>query len=183
MKQTMRRSLTDVKIPTFEEIVLEYNKRLWHDCLRITFNNWADAEDLKQITWQKFYIRFFVKRLKDGQKKLSDIGNIGAYLKRMAKFSYYEEYRKDHPFINAESVDESRSAQQKFDEINLNERIDFDELIGSLSWFEQKIIRAYYRQGLSHEEIGQMLSLKVDAVKYRMAQAKEKIRMILEKRR
>lgn len=166
----------------FEEFCLKHTKKLRQYCLYLMNNNFADAEDLVQESFIRFYTRFFA------EQKIQDEGVLSStikaipysYLKRIAENTRYEWYRKNRNFKNVEPVDESHEALQIPDGINLNSRIDFEELRRKsclkLDPIERRIFFARYLEGHNHKEIASRFSISVPVVKHKLAQAKNKLR-------
>ena len=163
----------------FEELFLKHKIRLRQYCLFLTNNNFADAEDLVQESFTRFFNKFFAKQILQDEDVSSVPNNEFSYLKAIAKNTRYQWYRENSKSEVTESIDESYEALQLTDNIDLDKQIDFNQFRDTcylkLNQIERSILFAFYLEGHSQEEIARTHSISVRSVKHKLAQAKRKL--------
>lgn len=165
-----------MKKNAFEEFFLKHERKLKAYCLYLTTGNFADAEDLVQEAFTKFFNKFFV------QQKLRDEGVSSfpdhefVYLKSIAKNTQSEWYRKN-PLFNVTDTIEGVHDDQLVRNSNLARQIQLREIFhNKLDQFERDLIQAYFIEGYSHQELALRFSISIRTIKYRLDKIRKKLR-------
>ena len=171
-----------MQIQLFENIYLENKARLRRYCLYLTNNNFADAEDLVEESFMRFYIKFFADQQTADEGASSFPNNVTLYLKGIARHTAWEQWRKHQGFKYMESINESHDAQQKSGNDNLDSKIDVSQVkqlcCQILTPLDRSIFNAFYFGKCSQNEISQMFSVSVRTVKHRLDRARRKLQNI-----
>jgi len=151
----------------FAELYIRYSTRLYAYCRRFLGNK-EEAED----AYQEIFVKFFESRK---QQRL--MTNISAFIMRIAHNVCINLKRNERKIV---SFDDYMSIQDD----NRPEKDDLLNLIKSAlellqpEYREVFILREY--DGMSYQEIGEVLNMNVSTVKIRIYRAKEKVREILQ---
>ena len=163
----------------FEELVRQYEKRVYHLALRMC----GDQEDAWEIAQEAFLsvwrgLRFFrgESAFSTWVYRLTSNAAID-YLRRQNRQKALEGVSLDDQETLAEPQDQSPSPQQQAELGELRENLQ--EGLMALSAEHRQVLLLRELQGLSYEEIGRELDLDLGTVKSRIARAREKLRKIL----
>ena len=163
----------------FEELVRQYEKRVYHLALRMC----GDQEDAWEIAQEAFLsvwrgLRFFrgESAFSTWVYRLTSNAAID-YLRRQNRQKALEGVSLDDQETLAEPRDQSPSPQRQAELGELRENLQ--EGLMALSAEHRQVLLLRELQGLSYEEIGRELDLDLGTVKSRIARAREKLRKIL----
>ena len=163
----------------FEELVRQYEKRVYHLALRMC----GDQEDAWEIAQEAFLsvwrgLRFFrgESAFSTWVYRLTSNAAID-YLRRQNRQKALEGVSLDDQETLAEPQDQSPSPQRQAELGELRENLQ--EGLMALSAEHRQVLLLRELQGLSYEEIGRELDLDLGTVKSRIARAREKLRKIL----
>ncbi len=157
----------------FSQLVEKYQNAVYGLCYHIV-GNFADAQDLTQETFVRAYLD--LPRIRDRSKFASWLHRITANTCKM-----WLRDRKGADDLPLEAVDQAGrefadggSPQDRAEAEEL--RLSITEAIASLSEKNRLAVTLYYIDGLSHEEIGDFLSLSTSAVKSRLHRARTQLK-------
>lgn len=159
------------EVLVFEEIVKRYQKRLLRFVSRIIYRE-STAEEVVQDTFLKAYLA--IDRI-DTTRKFS------TYLFEIAKNTAISELRKDKrdlPLFEEilDSGSETHLEKISRDQDNLKVR----QAVELLEEKYRRIVRLYYFEELSYEEVAQKLRIPLNTVRTHLRRAKEKLKEILK---
>lgn len=164
----------------FEEIVLKYQDRLYNLCRYMT-GSASDAEDVTQDAFVKAYLNL---------GKFRDTGSFSSWLHRIAVNACIDYRRRPvleplsrvspggkefavDPGSNTPTPEESLQSKQT--------SIAVDRGLSLLSHKLKTVIVLNEIEGLSYEEISEVLGISVGTVKSRLARAREELRRRLKR--
>jgi len=161
---------------TFERIVQHYQDKIYNLC-RYLLGNPQDAEDAAQ----EVFIKAF-RKLKDFQPEAS----LYTWLYRIGVNTCFDHKRKSRPepFKNESlaetlpSTEPSPEGQYQSKEIGRAIQSALDQL----SRNSRTIIVLKEIEGLSYEEIAEVMDTSVGTVKSRLSRTREELRSLLEKK-
>lgn len=167
-------------IQGFEEIVLKYQDRLYNLCRYMT-GSARDAEDITQDTFIKAY---------QNLGKFRDTGSFSAWLYRIAVNGCLD-YRR-RPILESlfrtspdgkESAVDPRSNTPTPEESLQSKQASLavEKGLSSLSGKLKAVIVLNEIEGLSYEEVSEVLGISVGTVKSRLARAREELRRRLKR--
>ena len=163
----------------FEELVRQYEKRVYHLALRMC----GDQEDAWEIAQEAFLsvwrgLRFFrgESAFSTWVYRLTSNAAID-YLRRQNRQKALEGVSLDDQETLAEPQDQSPSPQRQAELGELRENLQ--EGLMALSAEHRQVLLLRELQGLSYEEIGRELDLDLGTVKSLIARGREKLRKIL----
>ena len=146
---------------TFEFIYDRYASFVYRRCLFITDNE-ADAQDLTQEIWIKVYFALdnfrFESRFSTWLSRIT-INRCITYLKKRGRFVFSE---------NIEEIENGSLPK-------MNHYLDVTKLLSRLSKETKALLTLKYIDGVSYEEIAEVVGIGVSAVKMRIARAKKKL--------
>jgi RNA polymerase sigma-70 factor, ECF subfamily len=151
----------------FTEIYARYSQKIYVYCHRVMEYN-DDANDIFQDTFVKFFETF---------KNYKNLSNIKGMLVRIAR-NLCLNYKRDEK----DTVEFDEMKMPVYDKSSDDEElVDLMEKAIKLLDFEYRevfILRNY--QGLSYQDISEILNISHAAVRNRVARSKEKLREILQ---
>ena len=157
----------------FSQLVEKYQNAVYGLCYHIV-SNFADAQDLTQETFVRAYLD--LPRIRDRSKFASWLYRITVNTCKM-----WLRDRKGADDLPLEAVDQAGkefadggSPQESAEAEEL--RLSITEAIASLSEKNRLAVTLYYIDGLSHDEIGDFLSLSTSAVKSRLHRARTQLK-------
>lgn len=164
----------------FEEIVLKYQDRIYNLC-RHMLGNAHEAEDAAQDTFIKAY-----QKLKDFNPEAS----LYTWLYRIAVNTSLD-YKKK-PFFESffkksdegeEFVEEPASDWPSPEKLYESKQLDLAlrKSLGKLSLKLRTVIILKEIEGLSYEEISDILDVSIGTVKSRISRAREELKTLLKK--
>jgi len=174
--------MNDVR--SFEEIVAENESKIFNTIYSF-IGDYDDALDLTQETFICAYRSF---------GKFRHESSIATWLYRIAinlcKKSYNSKKRRDSIFTG--SLDDLETGRQLMnrasEDESASEILDADEkeaivrnAISSLPQKHRSVIILKYLQGMSYEEMADVLGCGIGTIKSRLSRAKEKLKSKLEK--
>ena len=163
----------------FEELVRQYEKRVYHLALRMCGNQ----EDAWEISQEAFLSAWRGLRFFRGESAFSTwiyrLASNAAidYLRRQGRQRALEGASLDDEATFSEPQDPSPTPHQAAEQGELREHLQAGLL--ALSAEHRQVLLLRELQGLSYEEIGRELDLDLGTVKSRIARAREKLRKIL----
>ncbi len=158
-----------------EEFVEEYYPAILSYCRYHTWNR-EFAEDLTQDVFCRFF-----KALPSYRHQ----GKLLNYLYVIARNLCMSEYERALPLRDAadmgdEAVQNMVSGESGDVMEAVSERLDVEQAIKQLPRELQEAVILYYFQGLKQREIAKICGIKLPLVKYRLRQAKEQLRELLD---
>jgi|GEM_PF-127177 len=157
----------------FSQLVARYQNAVYGLCYHIV-GNFADAQDLTQETFVKAYLD--LPRMRDRSKFASWLYRITVNTCKMwlrdrkgaDDLPLEAVVQTETDFADGGSPQESAEAEEL--------RLSITEAIASLSEKNRLAVTLYYIDGLSHDEIGDFLSLSTSAVKSRLHRARTQLK-------
>lgn len=164
------REIQEGSIKAYEVIVRSYQGKLFSFVCRLVGKE-EEAEEIIQDAL--FSVYKTIDRI-DITKKFS------TYIFEIAKntaISYLRKRKITIPLEDYNLVDLEESIYEKM--VKENERNDLQKAIDKLDQKYQRIIRLYYFDDLSYEEIGSKLKIPTNTVRTHLYRAKDNLRKIL----
>ena len=164
----------------FEELLLKYQDRIYNLC-RHLLGNTHEAEDAAQDTFLKAY-----QKLKDFKPEASlytwlyriAVNTCLDYKKRPLWESLFRKSDEDEEYI-LEPLSEDPSPEKLYESKQLG--LALSKSLGKLSFKLRTVIILKEIEGLSYEEIADILEVSTGTVKSRISRAKEELRQRLKK--
>lgn len=163
----------DGDIYAFTELVKEFQSDLYH-IARTRLSNDDDINDAIQDTMINVF------------KHLKKLKNTEYFKTWMIKIlinecnKIYKRNSKPFGFFNKVELD-SAVAYTSSDYIqNVDDSIQFEEMIDKLSYEEKIVLTLYYKDNYSCNEIANILNISVNTVKSRITRSKDKIKQTLK---
>lgn len=147
-----------------EFFVRKYYPAIQSYCRTHTYTD-ADAEDLAQLTFERFFQSFASYRY---------FGKTANYLYVIARNLCRDNCKKKHdiPVVKLPETGENTIARRE-------KQIDIEDAINKLPEEMREVIILYYFQELKLKEIAEIIGISLSLVKYRMKKAKELLRIYL----
>lgn len=164
-----------------ENIYEEYNRHIYHLCLKLTRNN-TEAEDLMQEVWVK------VVRYEDN---VAEVEHIKAWLTTITMNTFRDRYRKTvrrskYMINQPETLDVPILDLVPNTDISTEEKIEKEvvtklvqEKMGQLDAIYQKTLWYFYIDQYSLAEISALMKVSVGTVKSRLFRAKARLKEML----
>ena len=143
----------------FESIYDRYSTFVYRKCLILTENE-QDAQDLAQDIWIKVYFAL------DGFRFES---SFSTWLRRITVNRCINYFKTKGRFISSEDVEEDGIQP------TINNHLDVTKLLSQLSKETKILLTLKYVEGYSYEEIAEITTIGVSAVKMRINRAKEEL--------
>lgn len=143
----------------FESIYDRYSTFVYRKCL-ILAENEQDAQDLAQDIWIKVYFAL------DGFRFES---SFSTWLRRITVNRCINYLKTKGRFISSEGVEEDGIQP------TINNHLDVTKLLSQLSKETRVLLTLKYVEGYSYEEIAEITTMGVSAVKMRINRAKEEL--------
>lgn len=164
----------------FEELLLKYQDRIYNLC-RHMLGNSSDAEDAAQDTFIKAH-----QKLKDFKPEASlytwlyriAVNTCLDYKKRPFFESLFMKSDEGEEYI-AEAVSKEPTPEKLYESKQL--RLVLCKSIGKLSLKLRTAIILKEIEGLSYEEIAEVLDVSVGTVKSRISRAREELKALMKK--
>jgi RNA polymerase sigma-70 factor (ECF subfamily) len=170
------RQVKDDDPSTFEWIVLKYQDRIYNLC-RYLLGNSQDAEDAAQDVFIKAY-----RKLKDFRPESS----LYTWLYRIGVNTCLDHKRKfrPEPFKDQSLAEDLPSAEPSPERCYQSKEIGqaIQSALSRLSKNSKTVIVLKEIEGLSYEEIAEVLNTSVGTVKSRISRTREELRRLLEKK-
>lgn len=156
---------------TIDAFVHQYYPAVLNYCRYHTWNT-AFAEDLTQDVFFNFFQSISSYRHE---------GKLLHYLYVIARNLCMSRYRGDSSVrnIEEESVQNLISGKGEGDVEGVSQRLDVEQAVRKLSHELREVVILYYFQGLKQREIAKLCGIGLPLVKYRLKQAKKKLRILL----
>jgi len=162
----------------FEELVLKYQDRIYNLCKHM-LGGAHDAEDAAQDTFIKAY-----QKLKDFKPEASlytwlyriAVNTCLDYKKRPFWESLFKSSAEGEEFIS-EPVSEAPSAEKLYESKQLG--VALSKSLGKLSLKLRTVIILKEIEGLSYEEIADILEISIGTVKSRISRAREELKGLM----
>ena len=151
----------------FAEIYQRYSSTLHSYCVRM-LNNRANAEDIFQETFIKFYQNI---------NENFEPRNIPGFLITIARRLCLNQIRDHKPTIPLDNMDFMLEETSSFEKAELLELITMALDLLEFDYRESFVLREY--NGLTYEEIADLCNITVTNAKSRVHRAKKKLREIL----
>jgi RNA polymerase sigma-70 factor, ECF subfamily len=164
----------------FEELVLKYQDRVYNLC-RHMLGNTADAEDAAQDTFIKAH-----QKLKDFKPEASlytwlyriAVNTCLDYKKRPFFESLFRKSDEGEEYIT-EAVSKEPTPEKLYESKQLG--LALRKSLGKLSIKLRTAIILKEIEGLSYEEIAEVLNVSVGTVKSRISRAREELKALMKK--
>lgn len=163
------------------EIYEEYNRYIYHLCLKLTRNT-AEAEDLMQEAW--------VKVIRNSEN-VGEVEHVKAWLTTITMNTFRDRYRKNvrrskYMMHQPETLDVPVLDLVPTNEISTEEKIEKDairqlvqEKMAQLDSIYQKTLWYFYIEQYSLVEISNVMKVSIGTVKSRLFRAKARLKEIL----
>src|SRR4030042_3294402 len=165
------RMVQEGDIIAFETLVRRYQQRLFVFVNRFVRSD-KDSEEIIQDSLVKLYVNIGAV---DTEKRLS------SYLFGIAKNTAYTLLRKRGfpaiPFDDVEEIETDARIYEKLVQKENNETVR--KALSSIDHKYRKILKLYYFDDLSYEEISERESLPLNTVRTRLRRAKDALKLIL----
>lgn len=164
----------------FEELVLKYQDRIYNLC-RHMLGNTADAEDAAQDTFIKAH-----QKLKDFKPEASlytwlyriAVNTCLDYKKRPFFESLFRKSDEGEEYIT-EAVSKEPTPEKLYESKQLG--LALRKSLGKLSLKLRTAIILKEIEGLSYEEIAEVLDVSIGTVKSRLSRAREELKALMKK--
>ena len=165
----VKRVVTDGDPLSFTLLVKMHQSAVRNFLRRLTAGDLELADDLSQNTFMKAYRNIGT---------FSGQGKFVSWLLQIAYREFVDEVRRNKKHQNQVSLDEEL----------VNDESDWDRQANAMSLskamlnlapIDQAILSLNYAQGLTHEEISQLMTVPVGTVKTKIARAKLKLKSML----
>lgn len=154
-----------------EQFVRQYYAKIRQYC-QIHVLDRGYAEDLTQETFERFFRSLPMYR--HNGKALNYLYVIAGNLCK----DFYKKKQEPTADISVEEMaDNSLSLSA------VEDRIDLENALLQLPYEIRDVVILYYFQGFKMKEIAQMLGIKLPLVSYRLQKAKERLTILLERRK
>lgn len=158
-------------VPAFEEIVRRYQARLQRFAYRIIYRE-DQTQDIVQDAFFKLYQT--IDRV-DTTKKFS------SYIFQIAKNTAISFIRKQHKEISLETIEDLWEDGDLIEQ--LHQKDTQKSVHTAIDYLDKKyryVIRLYYFDELSYEEIAKKLKLPINTVRTHLKRAKEELEKLLK---
>ncbi|MFJ7668635.1 RNA polymerase sigma factor [Lysinibacillus sp. NPDC097195] len=164
-----------------EGVYEEYNRYIYHLCLKLTRNN-VEAEDLMQEVWVK------VVRYEDS---VAEVEHIKAWLTTITMNTFRDRYRKKvrrskYMMNQPETLDVPILDLVPNNEISTEEKIEKEivtklvqDKMGQLDTIYRKTLWYFYIDQYSLAEISTIMKVSIGTVKSRLFRAKARLKEML----
>ena len=164
----------------FEELVLKYQDRIYNLC-RHMLGNTHEAEDAAQDTFIKAYQK--LKKFKPEASLYTWLYHIAVntcldYKKRPLWESLFRKSDEDKEYI-LEPLSDEPSPEKLYESKQLG--LALRKSLGKLSLKLRTVIILKEIEGLSYEEIADILEVSIGTVKSRISRAREELKQRLKK--
>ncbi len=164
----------------FEEIVLEYQDKIYNLC-RHMLQNAHDAEDAAQDVFVKAYQN--LNRFKPEASLLTWLYRIAINTcidyRRKPFFESLFKTSKEGDVFAVDQLSDSPSPERLYESKQISHAIQLT--LGRLSEKLRTVIVLKEIEGLSYEEISEILEVSIGTVKSRISRAREELRELLKK--
>jgi RNA polymerase sigma-70 factor, ECF subfamily len=163
----------------FEELILKYEDRIYNLC-RLILGNSHDAQDMAQETFLKAY-----QKLKDFKPEASlytwlyriAVTTCLDYKKKPFFESLFRKSGEDEEYI-LEPVSEEPSPEKLYESKQL--WLALRKSLGKLSLKLKTVIILKEIEGLSYEDIAEVLDVSIGTVKSRISRARDELKVLLK---
>lgn len=150
----------------FAELVSRHQSKL-RNLLRRLSNDPALADDLAQEAFLEAWRSI---------KNLRSSGAFGFWLKRVAINTWLKHTRSKDPL---DAVDDKPDVPAIIERTSMNEEIDLDRALATLSKSERLCIVLSYHQGMSHGSIAEFTGMPLGTVKSHINRGLQQLRKLL----
>ncbi|MCX6800267.1 MAG: RNA polymerase sigma factor [Candidatus Falkowbacteria bacterium] len=163
-------SLNKGDLKAFDKIVVFYQKIIYNHLYRF-INNADDAADLTQETFIKVY---------KNKDKIDLNKNFKSWLYMIATNTAYDWLKKKKRQPNFEELDEvvefeTNSPQSSYYNIEQLKIMDLENALKAIKPNAENILRLYYEQGFTYQEIAEILNIPINTVKTNLSRAKKEL--------
>ena len=155
----------------YRELVKMIDKRLFY-YIRMLVSREDDAYDILQEVWLTVFKKI---------RKLREPKAFRTWIYRIAHDLAVSLVRKE---VHREEIHEcyGQEALARNDEpfLEVDDMIHIHQALNKLNPFQREVLTLYFMEGMSYEEISQVVSCNLGTVKSRMHYAKEELRDALE---
>lgn len=156
----------------FTELYRRYSKAVFNSIMRLV-GDFAQAEDLLQEVFVTIYQEIMREK---------HIEHFGGYSKRIAMNRAISFLRQHKRVLAFEDYSEDIQAEEAIDEETFELKVeDVKKAINALPEGFRTVVNLYLVEGISQEEIAEMLGVSYSTVRTQYHRAKKKILSILQK--
>ena len=167
----VKRVVADGDPLSFSLLVKMHQSAIRNFIRRLTAGDLELADDLSQNTFMKAYRNI---------GSYSGKGKFVSWLLQIAYREFVDEVRRNTKHQNQVTLNEELlNEQSNYDWDRQANAISLNRAMLNLSPIEQAILSLNYAEGLTHEEISQLMELPVGTVKTKIARAKLKLKSML----
>ena len=148
----------------YSELINMIKKDMFNK-LRYKISEPEDIEDIIQDTIIIGYTK--IKQLRDNKRFKTWMMKI---LNNECNRFYNDKQRKDE--INDKYISNSLSIKNE----NLEEKLEFDNIIKNLNDTDKEIMKLYYEDNLSSEQISKLLGMNTNTIKSKISRGHKKIK-------
>jgi RNA polymerase sigma-70 factor (ECF subfamily) len=156
----------------YDALVERYQRTIYNVAVRMVRDR-DDAADVTQSVFVKAY---------EGLEKFDDRFKFFSWLYRIAVNESLNLLNQRKRFDGLEGVDIAETPEEGMDDESLERESGVQSGLMMLKTDQRAIIVLKHMQGLSYEEIGQILDLPLKKVKSRLFSARQALREILKKK-
>lgn len=152
----------------FNLLIDKYSDKVYSYFLKLI----QDKDEAMSLTQETFY------KVYKGIKNFDLNKDFFPYLIKIARnegINFLNKYKRFEKL----SYNDALNYEKKE---NFDIKIILDEALKRISKEDREIILLFYMEGLSYEEIAEVLNISIDNVKVRLHRAKENLRKFLERR-
>lgn len=148
----------------FTNLILENQAKLYK-IAKVRLKNQADIEDVVQETMIILYTKLL---------KLKDHTKFDIWLYKILIHQCYEKYRKNKiAIVSLETIQNQKRYSQ---EIQVEDKLDYEKILEMFSHQEQTILLLYYSNGYTTKQIAEILNQNENTIKTKLRRMRLKIK-------
>lgn len=148
----------------FTDLILK-NKVKLYKIARARLKNEVDIEDVIQETMLILYTKLL---------KLKDNTKFEIWLYKILINQCNEKYRKSKLMLV--SLDTIENQKEYSQEIQIEDKLDYDKILESFSYQEKTILLLYYSNGYTTKQIAKILNKNENTIKTKLRRMRQKIK-------
>lgn len=148
----------------FTELIIKNQGKLYK-IARTRLRNEADIEDVIQETMLILYTKLL---------KLKDNTKFEVWLYRILINQVNSKYRKNK--VKLVSLDSIENQKEYSQEIQIEDKLDYEKLLKNFSYQEKIILLLYYSNGYTTKQIAEILNKNENTIKTKLRRMRQKVK-------
>jgi RNA polymerase sigma-70 factor (ECF subfamily) len=154
----------------FEQFVRRYQKRLWFFVSKILYST-SNVEEVVQDTLFSFYRSI---------EKVDTTKTISTYVFAIAKHAAIDRIRKEKKTVRLDDIDLAYEDETLYEQLTQKDDVKkVHEAMKKVTQPQERILRLYFFEELSYEEISRTLKMPMNTVRTNLRRAKAAIGKVL----